>query len=105
LQSGISYTGSDRRDSDKAGTHAQKITGIKNVCMAGGVALNCAANGKLLSTVGGIESFYTTSCGRCRRALGAALAGQYIYFDEKRMVLPSDSMKGAFWTPIFKRRN
>ncbi len=81
--------------------HAQKITGIKNVCMAGGVALNCAANGKLLSTVAASNLFIQPAAGDAGGALGAALAGQYIYFDEKRMVLPSDSMKGAFLGPLF----
>lgn len=81
--------------------HAQKITGIQQVCMAGGVALNCAANGKLLSTIAVSDLFIQPAAGDAGGALGAALAGQYIFFGEKRVVSQSDTMKGAFLGPSF----
>lgn len=81
--------------------HAQEITGVKKVCLAGGVALNCAANGKLLSRLESSNLFIQPAAGDAGGALGAALAGYSIFFDQKRLVLPSDAMKGAFLGPSF----
>jgi len=64
--------------------HAKEITGSKNLCMAGGVALNCVSNGKLLAS-GLFESiFVQPASGDAGGALGAALAVHHMHFGIKR---------------------
>ncbi len=81
---------------------AQKRTGSRNLCMAGGVALNCVANGKLLQE-GLFDAIYIQpAAGDAGGALGAALAASHIFYDEERREnLTSDSMQGAFLGPSF----
>lgn len=63
---------------------ARKITGMENLCLAGGVALNCVANGKLLET-GLFKNIYIQpAAGDAGGALGAALAAYHIHFDKER---------------------
>lgn len=63
---------------------AKRLTNSDYLVMAGGVALNCVANGKLLSENIFKEIFIQPAAGDAGGALGAALAAQYIYFDKKR---------------------
>lgn len=81
---------------------AKEITGAENLCMAGGVALNCVANGKLLKT-GLFKNIYIQpAAGDAGGALGCALATNFIYYDEKRTVNEKmDSMKGAYLGPEY----
>ncbi len=77
-----------------------KGTGIKNLCLAGGVALNCVANGKILRD-GQFENIYIQpAAGDAGGALGAALTG---YFDAKpqRFVNGRDTMQGAYLGPFY----
>lgn len=86
----------------KMAKEAQRITGSKNLCMAGGVALNCVANG-VLERVGIFDNIYIQpAAGDAGGSLGAALATQYIYFDEDRIVNTEiDQMKGTYLGPDY----
>ncbi|MBX7242087.1 MAG: carbamoyltransferase [Bacteroidia bacterium] len=80
---------------------AQRITGSKNLCLAGGVALNCVANGKLLQS-GIFESvFVQPASGDAGGALGAALAACYIYSAQVRQPEAGDSLNGSYLGPEF----
>ncbi len=82
---------------------AQKLTGSKNLVMAGGVALNCVANGKLQNT-GIFENVYIQpAAGDAGGALGAALAANYLSFDQDRIVdhTKMDAMSGSYLGPEF----
>ncbi len=80
---------------------AKKTTQAKNLCLAGGVALNCVANGKLLREKLFDEVFIQPAAGDAGGALGAALAAYHIYFDKKRNLQHPDKMKGAYLGPEF----
>ena len=74
----------------------QKETGCKNLCLAGGVALNCVANGKLLREKIFEKIWIQPASGDAGSSLGAALLGWYQYMDKLRIKNIDDSMKGAF---------
>jgi carbamoyltransferase len=75
-------------------------TGIKNLCLAGGVALNCVANGKILRD-GAFDKIYVQpAAGDAGGALGAALVGYHMQLDQKRVV-NGDAMKGSYLGPQF----
>jgi len=76
--------------------HAQKISGEKKLCLAGGVALNCVANGKILRNNLFEKMWIQPASGDAGGALGAALTAYYHYFDNKRTVSNSDSQKGSY---------
>lgn len=81
---------------------AKKITGADYICMAGGVALNCVANGKLLREGIFKEIYVQPAAGDAGGALGAALAASYIYFNEKREITADyDQMQGSYLGPDF----
>jgi carbamoyltransferase len=80
-------------------------TGHRNLCLAGGVALNCVANGKILRDGRFDKIFIQPAAGDAGGALGAALA---VYFDENRDVAVKagkqpDSMRGAYLGPSFSQ--
>ncbi len=60
----------------RMGTHAQKMTGSKNLCLAGGVALNCVSNSKILKSAGFDNLFIQPAAGDAGGAVGAAF---YLY--------------------------
>ena len=74
----------------------RKETGIKNICLAGGVALNCVANGKLLEKKIFDDIWIQPASGDAGSALGAALIAWHQYFNKPRKVSPNDSMKGTY---------
>ncbi len=81
---------------------AQRLTGSSYLCMAGGVALNCVANGKLIKQGIFEDLFIQPAAGDAGGALGAALATHHIYFDQKRTLNGAmDAMKGAYLGPEF----
>jgi carbamoyltransferase len=84
---------------------AKTLTGSKNLCMAGGVALNCVANGKLLRA-GIFENIYIQpAAGDAGGALGAALAASYLYFGEERETTSEyDLMSGSYLGPDFSNK-
>lgn len=65
-------------------THAKQLTGSENLCLAGGVALNCVANGKIENTGLFKKVFIQPAAGDAGGAIGAALASYYIYFEKSR---------------------
>jgi carbamoyltransferase len=79
-----------------------KETGIKNLCLAGGVALNCVANGKVLRD-GAFENVWIQpAAGDAGGALGAALAAYYLFKDQPRHVNGAlDSMHGSYLGPSY----
>lgn len=79
-----------------------KETGEKNLCLAGGVALNCVANGILLREKIFENIWIQPAAGDAGGALGAALAAWHLHLDQDRQVSPHrDSMKGAYLGPEF----
>jgi len=86
----------------KMGMEAKRLTNAKYLCMAGGVALNCVANGKLLKTDIFDNIFIQPASGDAGGALGAALAANYIYFENERKVTDGlDDMQGAYLGPEY----
>jgi len=82
---------------------AKRLTGAKYLCMAGGVALNCVANGKLLRSNIFEKIFIQPAAGDAGGALGAALAAQYLYFKKERHIAEGklDAMHGSYLGPEF----
>ena len=80
----------------------KELTGKANLCLAGGVALNCVSNGKLQRS-GIFKSIWVQpAAGDAGGALGAALAAYYRHFKGAREVLASDSMQGALLGPYVR---
>ena len=87
----------------KIATHVRKETGMKYLCLAGGVALNCVANGKLLRTGQFEDIWIQPASGDAGGALGCALFTWYQYLDNQRKAGNKyDFMKGAYLGPEFK---
>ena len=70
--------------------------GVRNLCLAGGVALNCVANGKILKEKIFDNIWIQPAAGDAGGSLGAALALWYIDQGNKRSVNPNDDMKGSY---------
>ena len=70
--------------------------GIKNLCLAGGVALNCVANGKILKEKIFDNIWIQPAAGDAGGSLGAALALWYIDQKNERVISKDDSMKGSY---------
>lgn len=88
----------------KMAKEAKKITGSKNICLAGGVALNCVANGKLLEEKIFENIYVQPASGDAGGSIGACLAAKYIYFENERKIGQGDSMKGAYLGPQFSNQ-
>lgn len=81
---------------------AKQLTGCKNLVMAGGVALNSVANGKLLRTGMYDDVWVQPASGDAGGAIGAALTGWHIWLDKDRKVTNEpDGMKGAYLGPEY----
>lgn len=79
-----------------------KETGEKNLCLAGGVALNCVANGKVLREGGQNHLWIQPASGDAGGALGAALAAYHLHLEQPRQLSSSgDSMEGSYLGPMF----
>ncbi len=74
---------------------------IKNLCLAGGVALNCVANGKILKNKFFENIWIQPAAGDAGGSLGAALAFWHKELNKERSIKSSDQMKGAFLGPSF----
>ena len=79
----------------------QKDYKIKNLCLAGGVALNCVANGKILKEKIFDNIWIQPAAGDAGGSLGAALALWHIDQGNKRIVNSNDSMQGSYLGPEF----
>lgn len=76
--------------------------GIENLCLAGGVALNCVANGKILRDGQFKNIWIQPASGDAGGALGAALAAYHIHFHQPRVQNgTADSMKGGYLGPSY----
>jgi len=83
--------------------HVRKETGERYLCMAGGVALNCVANGKILREGIFDDIWIQPAAGDAGGALGAALFAWHEVLDKPRRATPGrDSQKGSYLGPAFK---
>jgi carbamoyltransferase len=81
----------------------RKETGITNLCLAGGVALNCVANGKVLRD-GSFEQIYVQpAAGDAGGALGAALVGYHMQLGRARQA-NGDAMRGTYLGPAYSQQ-
>lgn len=82
-----------------------KETGLENLCLAGGVALNCVANGKIYRDGKFKNIWIQPAAGDAGGAIGAALSAFYLHFNQERLHRPShlsDGMKGSYLGPEFE---
>jgi carbamoyltransferase len=76
-------------------------TGVRNLCMAGGVALNCVTNGKILRD-GKFSGFWIQpAAGDAGGAVGAALAAYHLHKGQARAATGEDGMSGAYLGPSY----
>ena len=80
------------------------MTKCDNLCLAGGVALNCVANSKILEKKIFKNIWVQPASGDAGGALGAPLYTYYDYFNKKRVVNKNDSMNGSFLGPKFNNK-
>ena len=85
----------------RASRHVHQVTGMKNLCLAGGVALNCVANGRILREGPFDRIWIQPAAGDAGGALGAALFTWYQLLDHPRKLEPGDSQRGSFLGPEF----
>jgi carbamoyltransferase len=83
----------------KMARHAQKLTGSKNLCLAGGVALNCVGNSAIVRAKIFDAVWVQPAAGDAGGALGAALAVHHHYYGAPRTISKTDAMQGAFLGP------
>ena len=82
----------------------QAETGVKNLCLAGGVALNCVANGKVLRDAKFDNIWVQPAAGDAGGALGAALTAYYLFQGQPRTLDGSlDAMQGSYLGPEFEQ--
>ena len=87
----------------KLAKHVRDITGSENLCLAGGVALNCVANGKILNEKLFKNIWVQPASGDAGGSLGAALLAAHQYYKFKNVKMPSglDLQKGSYLGPSF----
>lgn len=74
----------------------------KNLCLAGGVALNCVANGKILEEKIFDHIWIQPAAGDAGGALGAAMVAHYMFKNQPRLVRSTlDGMKGSYLGPVY----
>ncbi|KAF0225569.1 MAG: hypothetical protein FD176_255 [Rhodospirillaceae bacterium] len=80
-------------------------TGARNLCLAGGVALNCVANGKILREGIFDNIWIQPAAGDAGGALGAALAGYHIHKNQPRTITGGgkDAMQGSYLGPVWRQ--
>jgi carbamoyltransferase len=80
----------------KIARNIRKETGLQNLCLAGGVALNCVLNGKLIDEKIFKNIWIQPASGDAGGALGAALAVNYLMYGQKRVIQKNDGMSGSY---------
>ncbi|MEP7703265.1 carbamoyltransferase [Paraglaciecola sp. 25GB23A] len=87
----------------KIAGYAQRETGCKNLCLAGGVALNCVANGRILRAAIFDNIWIQPAAGDAGGSLGAAMLAWHQYFEQARLTSNAgqDAMHGAYLGPRF----
>ena len=87
----------------KISKNIKKETNLKNICLAGGVALNCVANGILAKEEVFENIWVQPAAGDAGGALGAALSVWYLYYSKERVLSKArDYMKGSYLGPSYK---
>ncbi len=90
----------------KLAEEAKRLTGEETVCLAGGVALNCVANGKLQKSGVFKNVFIQPAAGDAGGAIGAALAAYHIKFEKERSISDqADQMFGSYLGPDVKNKD
>ncbi len=90
----------------KIARHAQQLTGASKLCLAGGVALNCVANGRLLREGPFSDIWIQPAAGDAGGALGAAMLVWHQYFDQPRHTdEQQDQMQGAYLGPAYSQED
>ncbi|MBN1924349.1 MAG: carbamoyltransferase [Prolixibacteraceae bacterium] len=84
--------------------HVKELTNADQLCLAGGVALNCVASGKLLAKGLFKDIYIQPAAGDAGGAVGAALAAYHIFYSNERTGLGNDNMKGSFLGPSFTNK-
>ena len=87
----------------KLARSAQKEYGLKNLCLAGGVALNCVANGKILKEKIFENIWVQPAAGDAGGALGAALALWHLDQNNPRVINQNDDMSGSYLGPEYSQ--
>jgi carbamoyltransferase len=87
----------------KLAREINQSTGQRNLCLAGGVALNCVANGKLLKEKIFDNIWIQPAAGDAGGALGAALAVYYLMMNQPRVVESTDAMRGSYLGPSYSQ--
>lgn len=83
--------------------HAHRVTGMKNLCLAGGVALNCVGNGRILREGPFDDIWIQPAAGDAGGALGVALHIWHQVLGNPRRPDPADSQRGSLLGPEFTR--
>lgn len=81
--------------------HVHEVTGQRRLCLAGGVALNCVGNGRILREGPFEELWVQPAAGDAGGALGAALFVWHQLLDQPRQTVPTDSQHGSYLGPRF----
>ena len=85
----------------RSARHLHQVCGARDLCLAGGVALNCVANGRLLRESPFERLWVQPAAGDAGGALGAALFVWHQLLDQPRSPSPHDAMRGALLGPSF----
>lgn len=83
----------------------RQSSGQRNLCLAGGVALNCVANGKLLKEKIFDNIWIQPAAGDAGGAVGAALAAYHLMLNQPRLVDPTDAMQGSYLGPSYSQND
>tara|TARA_B100000989_G_scaffold287914_1_gene258028 strand:+ start:167 stop:2002 length:1836 start_codon:yes stop_codon:yes gene_type:complete len=89
----------------KLAKSVRKDYGIKNLCLAGGVALNCVANGKILKEKIFDNIWIQPAAGDAGGSIGAALALWHIEQNNPRIINLKDNMQGSYLGPEYTQKN
>ncbi|MFQ5732575.1 MAG: carbamoyltransferase, partial [Planctomycetaceae bacterium] len=81
--------------------HVHRLTGLRNLCMAGGVALNCVANGRVLRETEFDDLWIQPAAGDAGGALGTALFVWHQLLGNARTPQPRDSQRASYLGPTF----
>lgn len=82
---------------------SKEYNNIPNLCLAGGVALNCVANGKVFRNQSFKDIWIQPASGDAGGAIGCALAAWHIELNKPRIVNSNDLMKGTYLGPAYKQ--
>src|SRR5205823_491015 len=85
----------------RSARHIHKLTGMKNLCLAGGVALNCVGNGKILRDGPFEKIWIQPAAGDAGGALGTALFIWHQLLDKPRTVSQRDQQQGSLLGPAY----